>query len=162
MYNSNCTVWVLLCHHRIAAHIHCSLSPTRTHQQSPSFPLLKPWVDPLYSAEPICTLFVIYSYWSAFLLFVFDMQYSKMTRQNKPGPLMPRRPPPTPLLLVRGPLPPRGESKFTMPSVPRPIFHPSTATAVVRRRVSCDPIEAGVMGGVKSGDLAAPSRTVSR
>jgi hypothetical protein len=37
---------------------------------------------------------------------------------------MPRRPAPTPLLLFKGPLPPRSESKFTMPSVPRPIFLP--------------------------------------
>ncbi|KAI9446623.1 hypothetical protein H4582DRAFT_587421 [Lactarius indigo] len=37
---------------------------------------------------------------------------------------MPRRPAPTPLLLYQGPLPPRSRSKFTMPSVPRPIFLP--------------------------------------
>jgi hypothetical protein len=49
-----------------------------------------------------------------------------------------------------------------MPSVPRPIFHPRTATAVVRKRVSCDPIERGLMRGGKRGDLVAPSRTVSR
>jgi hypothetical protein len=52
---------------------------------------------------------------------------------------MPRRPPPTPLLLVQGPLPSRGMSKFTMPSVPRPIFHPQTMVAqrpVPRERVS--------------------------
>ncbi|TFY65458.1 hypothetical protein EVG20_g5574 [Dentipellis fragilis] len=35
---------------------------------------------------------------------------------------MPRRPPPTSLRLVEGPLPPRGRSKFTLPSVPRPTF----------------------------------------
>lgn len=136
-------VWALLCHHQIAAHIHTPvlffLSPT--HQQSPSFPLLKPWVDPLYSAEPI-----LYPFRHIFL-------------PIESGPLMPRRPPPSPLRLVHGPLPPRGESKFTMPSVPRPIFYPPTATGVVRRRVSCDPI---VMSGEKRGELAAPSRTVSR
>lgn len=44
---------------------------------------------------------------------------------------MPRRPAPTPLLLFKGPLPPRSESKFTMPSVPRPIFLPPS---VVTRR----------------------------
>jgi len=144
LYNSNCTVfWVLLCHHRIATHIHCSFTLLPL-INSRSFPLLKSRVDPLYSAEPI-----LFSCCHIFL-------------PNKTGPLMPRRPPPTPLLLVQGPLPPRGESKFTMPSVPRPIFHPPTATAVVRRRVSCDRTEAGVMGGEKRGDLAAPSRTVSR
>ncbi|THH15596.1 hypothetical protein EW146_g4896 [Bondarzewia mesenterica] len=37
---------------------------------------------------------------------------------------MPRRPPPTALRLAEGPIPPRGKSKFTLPSVPRPIFHP--------------------------------------
>lgn len=42
---------------------------------------------------------------------------------------MPRRPAPTPLLLFKGPLPHRKESKFTMPSVPRPIFlTPSVVT----------------------------------
>lgn len=51
---------------------------------------------------------------------------------------MPRRPPPTPLHLVQGPLPPRGRSKFTMPSIPRPIFHPQKMvgqTPVPRERV---------------------------
>ncbi|KAI0256521.1 hypothetical protein BJV78DRAFT_285515 [Lactifluus subvellereus] len=42
---------------------------------------------------------------------------------------MPRRPPPTPLLLFNGPLPPRGQSKFTLPSMPRPIFHPPSVIA---------------------------------
>ncbi|KAI0320511.1 hypothetical protein OF83DRAFT_1031610, partial [Amylostereum chailletii] len=37
---------------------------------------------------------------------------------------MPRRPPPTALRLVEGPLPPRGKPKFTLPSVPRPVFSP--------------------------------------
>ncbi|GBE82520.1 hypothetical protein SCP_0409040 [Sparassis crispa] len=38
---------------------------------------------------------------------------------------MPRRLPPTPLRLVSGPLPSRGRPKHTLPSLPRPIFHPS-------------------------------------
>ena len=73
---------------------------------------------------------------------------------------MPRRPPPTPLLLVRGPLPGRGTAKFMMPSVPRPIFHPPAA--VVRRRETGSPIEAGMVRAEKRGELAAPSRAVSR
>lgn len=149
MYNSTvryCTrpdaSMFLLCHHQIAAHIHRSLSPT--HQQSPSFPLLNFWVDPLCSAEPI-----LYPFHRIFL-------------PNKVRPLlMPRRPPPTPLLLVHGPLPSRSESKFTMPSVPRPIFYPRTTTAVVRKRVSCERID-GVMRGEELGELTAPSRAVSR
>jgi len=51
---------------------------------------------------------------------------------------MPRRPPPTPLQLFHGPLPPRGQPKFTLPSVPRPIFHPPSVIArgpVSRERV---------------------------
>src|SRR5882762_8682864 len=35
---------------------------------------------------------------------------------------MPRRPPPTPLRLVNGPLPPRSRPKYTLPLVPRPTF----------------------------------------
>ncbi|SRR6266404_6422829 len=42
---------------------------------------------------------------------------------------MPRRSAPSPLLLSQGPLPPRGRSKFTMPSVPRPIFHPPSVVS---------------------------------
>ena len=37
---------------------------------------------------------------------------------------MPRRPAPSPLRLVQGPLPKRGEPKHTLPSLPRPAFHP--------------------------------------
>lgn len=51
---------------------------------------------------------------------------------------MPRRPAPTPLLLFKGPLPPRSESKFTMPSIPRPIFLPPcvvTRGPALRQRV---------------------------
>ncbi|KAH9048514.1 hypothetical protein EDB84DRAFT_1456389 [Lactarius hengduanensis] len=48
---------------------------------------------------------------------------------------MPRRPAPTPLILYQGPLPPRSRSKFTMPSIPRPIFlPPSMATRGPTRR----------------------------
>ena len=57
---------------------------------------------------------------------------------RSPEQSMPRRPPPTPLHLVQGPLPPRGISKFTMPSIPRPIFHPQTVVGerpVPRERV---------------------------
>lgn len=35
-----------------------------------------------------------------------------------------RRPPPSALRLVTGPAPPRSAPKHTMPSVPRPAFHP--------------------------------------
>ncbi|KZT74234.1 hypothetical protein DAEQUDRAFT_295721 [Daedalea quercina L-15889] len=42
---------------------------------------------------------------------------------------MPRRLAPTPLRLVQGPLPKRGEPKHTLPSLPRPVFHhPSRAS----------------------------------
>ena len=37
---------------------------------------------------------------------------------------MPRRPPPTPLRLVSGPLPPRNRPRHTLPSLPHPAFHP--------------------------------------
>ncbi|KAH9925260.1 uncharacterized protein B0H18DRAFT_1009324 [Fomitopsis serialis] len=37
---------------------------------------------------------------------------------------MPRRPAPTPLRLSQGPLPKRSEPKHTLPSLPRPVFHP--------------------------------------
>ena len=36
---------------------------------------------------------------------------------------MPRRPPPSPLRLVEGPLPSRRQPKHTLPSVPRPAYH---------------------------------------
>ncbi|ETW85659.1 hypothetical protein HETIRDRAFT_414650 [Heterobasidion irregulare TC 32-1] len=42
---------------------------------------------------------------------------------------MPRRPPPTALRLIDGPLPARGKSKFTLPSIPRPTFHPPSTVA---------------------------------
>ena len=41
--------------------------------------------------------------------------------------IMPRRPPPTPLRLVEGPLPPRRQPKHTLPSLPRPAFYPPVA-----------------------------------
>ena len=163
LYNSNCTVWVFAlsssncCAYTLLSfsHSHSSTKPFFSFTQTLGGSLVFGRADFVYfslyilTGPPFCSLCLTCS-------------AQKITRQNRSGPLMPRRPPPTPLLLVPGPLPPRGESKFTMPSVPRPIYHPSTATAVVRRRVSCDPIEAGVMRGVKGGDLAAPSRTVSR
>jgi len=72
---------------------------------------------------------------------------------------MPRRPPPTPLLLVQGPLPPRGVSKFTMPSVPRPIFHPQTMVVaqrpVPRERVSSN--RTGESGWRVEGGRESPS-----
>ncbi|KAI0928233.1 hypothetical protein AcV5_005862 [Taiwanofungus camphoratus] len=37
---------------------------------------------------------------------------------------MPRRPAPTPLRLIEGPLPSRGQPKHTLPSFPRPAYHP--------------------------------------
>jgi hypothetical protein len=60
---------------------------------------------------------------------------------------MPRRPPPSPLRLVQGQLPPRGVSKFTMPSIPRPIFHPETMVTnrpVTRQRVHSNRAAAAV------------------
>ncbi|KAI8998897.1 hypothetical protein BD414DRAFT_476364 [Trametes punicea] len=42
---------------------------------------------------------------------------------------MPRRSPPTPLRLHTGPLPPRGQPKHTLPSLPRPAFHGPTPSA---------------------------------
>ena len=59
---------------------------------------------------------------------------------------MPRRPAPTPLVLFQGPLPPRNQSKFTMPSMPRPIFHPPsmvTRGPSSRRRTAGDNTELG-------------------
>lgn len=81
---------------------------------------------------------------------------------------MPRRPPPTPLHLVQGPLPPRGISKFTLPSMPRPIFHPQTMVGqrpVPRERVHSNRIgvaarETGrrVEGGPKSASPCTVGR----
>ncbi|KAF8275204.1 hypothetical protein EI94DRAFT_39004 [Lactarius quietus] len=54
---------------------------------------------------------------------------------------MPRRPAPTPLVLFQGPLPPRNQSKFTMPSMPRPIFLPPSVVTrgpATRRRAVGD------------------------
>ncbi|KAF8078168.1 hypothetical protein FPV67DRAFT_38451 [Lyophyllum atratum] len=50
---------------------------------------------------------------------------------------MRRRAPPTSLRLVQGPTPPRNAPKHTLPSVPRPAFHPTPAakqTAPIRSR----------------------------
>ncbi|PAV24370.1 hypothetical protein PNOK_0143800 [Pyrrhoderma noxium] len=44
---------------------------------------------------------------------------------------MPRRPPPTSLRLVKGPLPARGHAKHTLPSVPRPVLDASDLARVV-------------------------------
>ncbi|KAI9568948.1 hypothetical protein HD554DRAFT_632246 [Boletus coccyginus] len=38
---------------------------------------------------------------------------------------MPRRAPPSSLRLFEGPLPPRSQPRHTLPSVPRPVFHPT-------------------------------------
>ncbi|KAH8102884.1 hypothetical protein BXZ70DRAFT_756981 [Cristinia sonorae] len=42
---------------------------------------------------------------------------------------LPRRPPPTALRLVQGPLPSRARPKHTLPSLPRPAFHPKIHVA---------------------------------
>ncbi|OCH95287.1 hypothetical protein OBBRIDRAFT_788481 [Obba rivulosa] len=54
---------------------------------------------------------------------------------------MPRRAPPTPLRLVSGPLPGRGQPKHTLPSMPRPAFHPPARTAAPRARATAEPDE---------------------
>ncbi|SRR6266436_5305679 len=158
LYRTTRPSFVLLCHHQTAVHTALFLPLINT-----PFPLLESWVDPLYSAEPILYLFRHIFIPVGRFAVVFDMRLRcseiKLAQSDS---FMPRRPPPTPLLLVQGPLPPRGTSKFTMPSVPRPAFHPPTATGVVRRRVSCDAVEAGAMRAEQRGDLATPSRTVSR
>ena len=62
---------------------------------------------------------------------------------------MPRRPAPTPLVLYQGPLPPRNQSKFTMPSMPRPIFLPPsmvTRGPAIRRRAVGNNTELGYEG----------------
>jgi len=41
---------------------------------------------------------------------------------------MPRRPPPSSLLLAQGPLPSRGQPKHTLPSLPRPALSPFNAS----------------------------------
>lgn len=46
---------------------------------------------------------------------------------------MPRRPPPSSLLLVKGPIPSRGQSKHTLPSVPRPVHVPTDLSRTVTR-----------------------------
>lgn len=121
----------LLCHHHIAVAVlqllsPCFLDSIRLHQLSSSPFRLVLGVDPLPSVEPNFFLFFAIS----FLLRTFEHSTCKQS--------MPRRPPPSPLRLVQGPLPPRGRSKFTMPSMPRPIFHPETVVTkrpVTRQRV---------------------------
>lgn len=44
---------------------------------------------------------------------------------------MPRRPPPTPLRLVQGPLPLRSKPRHTLPSVPRPTYVPRVPAAKI-------------------------------
>jgi len=85
-------------------------------------------VDPLPSVDPN------FRHFSEFLKYFLFFRSNDLV-------VMPRRPPPTPLLLVQGPLP-RGRFKFTMPSVPRPIFHPETADThrpATRQRVYSSP-----------------------
>lgn len=53
----------------------------------------------------------------------------------------PRRPPPTALRLVGGPLPARSRPKHTLPSLPRPAFHPKlhvVTTGPTPRKLSKD------------------------
>jgi len=47
---------------------------------------------------------------------------------------MPRRPPPSSLLLVKGPPPTRAEPKHRLPSVPQPTFYPCSNIAEGRKR----------------------------
>jgi hypothetical protein len=47
---------------------------------------------------------------------------------------MPRRPPPSSLLLVKGPTPSRAEPKHRLPSLPQPTFYPTSTIAGGRRR----------------------------
>jgi len=47
---------------------------------------------------------------------------------------MPRRPPPSSLLLVKGPTPARAEPKHRLPSVPQPTFYPCSNIAEGRKR----------------------------
>ncbi|KAI0048228.1 hypothetical protein FA95DRAFT_1491300 [Auriscalpium vulgare] len=82
---------------------------------------------------------------------------------------MPRRPPPTALRLVEGPLPPRGRAKFTLPSVPRPIFHPPAVVAhgpVPRARLQAKEgaADGGKQGAHGKGQTRGPwdhSRSIS-
>ncbi|KAI0057131.1 hypothetical protein BV25DRAFT_1785881, partial [Artomyces pyxidatus] len=71
---------------------------------------------------------------------------------------MPRRPPPTSLRLIDGPLPPRGRSKFTLPSLPRPIFNPpSTAPRGPVPRARQLPTERRSVSPQGSVQLGSPS-----
>jgi hypothetical protein len=47
---------------------------------------------------------------------------------------MPRRPPPTSLRLIDGPLPSRSVPRHTMPSVPAPVFQPAVGGPLPRER----------------------------
>ncbi|KAL5529453.1 hypothetical protein ACEPAG_5438 [Sanghuangporus baumii] len=46
---------------------------------------------------------------------------------------MPRRPPPSSLLLAKGPIPGRGQAKHTLPSAPRPVHVPTDISRAVTR-----------------------------
>ncbi|KAL5532912.1 hypothetical protein ACEPAF_4686 [Sanghuangporus sanghuang] len=46
---------------------------------------------------------------------------------------MPRRPPPSSLLLFKGPIPGRGQAKHTLPSAPRPVHVPTDISRAVIR-----------------------------
>ncbi|KAI0713270.1 hypothetical protein C8Q76DRAFT_796252 [Earliella scabrosa] len=69
---------------------------------------------------------------------------------------MPRRSPPTPLRLHNGPLPPRGQPRHTLPSLPRPAFHGPVpvvnAGPVPRARMSHNELPTLVIP-----DVAAPT-----
>lgn len=69
---------------------------------------------------------------------------------------MPRRAPPTSLRLIQGPTPPRNAPKHTLPSMPRPTFHPSPATkqpTVTRSRSATLPSLDIGLGGESEGRL---------
>lgn len=78
---------------------------------------------------------------------------------------MPRRPPPSSLNLIQGPLPGRGEPKHTLPSRPRPTFCPgssdaslssSKSVATIRSKKSSSALTDASAG---SGVLSAGSTT---
>jgi len=143
----------LLCHH-----VALQLVFTRPNQSTPHPLSFQSWVDPLASVEPIFNF-------SEFLKQPFFFRHFQLQS-------MPRRPPPTPLHLVQGPLPPRGISKFTLPSMPRPIFHPQTMVGqrpVPRERVHSNRIGVAaretrwrVEGGPKSASPCTVGRARAR
>ncbi|EPT05415.1 hypothetical protein FOMPIDRAFT_1021255 [Fomitopsis schrenkii] len=82
---------------------------------------------------------------------------------------MPRRSAPTPLRLVQGPLPKRGEPKHTLPSLPRPAFHPPSRVSqgpVPRERsqvyaTTADREDSGARASVAQLVPALPTGAVS-